>query len=175
MSDSQHTIVMQEIAAHQPRLRAFIRCLLVNPRDVDDVLQEVNSLLWEKATDFQPGSSFWAWSSQVARFKVLNLVSRYDRERVIFDQETINQMADVIEERVASLEDRREALEVCLGKLPAGQRQLIDLRYSDGQAIDRISETIGRPIGSIRQTLYRIRGLLLDCIQRQLQDQESPA
>jgi len=175
VSSDQQKLVMNEIATCQPRLRAFVRCLLVDARDVDDVLQEVNSVLWEKADEFQPGTSFWAWASQVARFKVLNVLSRYSRERVIFDQATINRMADIVEQRVATLEDRRQALDVCLARLPSSQRQLIDLRYNDGAAMERISETIGRPVGSIRQTLYRIRGLLLECIQRQLGVQENPA
>ena len=175
VSQSQQKLVMNEIAACQPRLRAFVRCLLVHASDVDDVLQEVNSVLWEKAEQFEPGTSFWAWASQIARFKVLNAVSRYARERVIFDQDTISQMAQVIEERVSTLDDRRRALESCLARLPSSQRQLIELRYTDGQAIDRISQSIGRPVGSIRQTLYRIRGVLLECIQRQLHGQEHPA
>ena len=167
------TNVVHEIARHQSRLRAFVRCLLVRSSDVDDVLQDVNAVLWEKADEFEPGSDFWAWASQIARFKILNQVRKYGRERLIFDADTIDQFAQVAEQRLGQLDQRREALDDCLNQLPPTQRQLVDLRYGDGQAIERISESIGRPAGSIRQTLYRIRSTLLDCIERKLAAQGS--
>jgi RNA polymerase sigma-70 factor (ECF subfamily) len=166
LNDETQKFLVQEIARHQPRLRAFVRCLLVRASDVDDVLQEVNAVLWEKADGFQPGTDFWAWASQIDRFKVLNQVRKYGRERLLFDADILDRMADVAEQRLNQLDERREALEHCLNKLAPAQRQLIDLRYVDGHAIERIAEAIGRPVGSVRQTLYRIRGALLDCIEQ---------
>ena len=170
MSETTRNTVVQEIARHQPRLRAFVRCLLVrsSSMDVDDVVQEINSVLWEKADEFEPGTDFWAWANRIARFKVLNQVRRYGRERLVFDMATIEQMADVAGQRLEELAHRRDALEHCLNRLAPSKRQLIDLRYFNGHAIERIAQTIGRPAGSIRQTLYRIRTALLDCIERQL-------
>lgn len=168
MNDETQKFLVQEIARCQPRLRAFVRCLLVRSSDIEDVLQEVNSVLWEKADEFQPGTDFWAWASQIARFKVLNQIRKYGRERLVFDAEILERMAAVAEQRLSQLDERREALERCLNKLAPAQRQLINLRYVDGHAIERIAESIGRPVGSIRQTLYRIRGALLECIQQQL-------
>jgi RNA polymerase sigma-70 factor (ECF subfamily) len=46
---------------------------------VDDILQEINAVLWEKALEFQPGTDSWAWASQIARFKVLNHVRKFGR------------------------------------------------------------------------------------------------
>ena len=160
--------MVQEIARHQPRLRALVRCLLVRSSDVDDVLQDINAVLWEKADEFEPGTDFWAWASQIARFKVLNQVRKYGRERLVFDMATVERLADVAEKRLQELDSRREALDHCLGKLAPVQRQLIDLRYVNGYAMERIAETVGRPAGSIRQTLYRIRAALLECIERRL-------
>jgi RNA polymerase sigma-70 factor (ECF subfamily) len=168
MNGEPRKIIVQEIARCQPRLRAFVRCLLVKSSDVDDVLQEVNSVLWEKADEFQLGTDFWGWASQIVRFKVLNQIRKYGRERLVFDAEILERMAAVAAQRLSQLNERREAMEHCLNKLAPSQRQLIDLRYVDGHAIERIAESIGRPVGSIRQTLYRIRSALLECIELQL-------
>lgn len=56
-----------------------------------------------------------------------------------------------------------------LAHLPPAQRQLIDLRYTGGHAIESISQIIGRPQASICQTLYRIRQSLLACIESKLE------
>jgi len=168
MSQESQGFIVQEIARHQSRLRALLRCLLVRSSDVDDVLQEINSVLWEKASDFECGTDFWAWASQIARFKALNQIRKYSSERLVFDEAILAQLADLACEKLNRMDDRREALEDCLKLLPPAQRQLIDLRYASGQAIDAIADSIGRPVGSIRQTLYRIRLMLLACIKSKL-------
>lgn len=168
MNSENQTLVVQEIARHQSRLRGFVRCLLVRSGDVDDVLQEINAVLWEKADEFQPGTDFWAWSSQIARFKVLNHVRKLGRERLVFDEALLAQLADLAAAQVQNLDQRREALDHCLKELPPPQRQLIDLRYASGQSVESIAAAIGRPAGSIRQTLYRIRGALEACIEGRL-------
>lgn len=168
MSEATRSVVVQEIARHQARLRGLVRCLLVRPSDVDDVLQDVNAVLWEKADEFIPGTDFWAWASQVARFKVINQIRKYSRDRLVFDETVMERLADVADERLRNLDRQREALDHCLNQLPPAQRQLVDLRYAGDQAIETIARTIGRPAGSIRQTLYRIRAALLNCIEQQL-------
>ncbi|MFN6162181.1 MAG: sigma factor, partial [Planctomycetota bacterium] len=77
MPNSNPSEIVSLIASHQTRLRGLVRCLLVRSADVDDVLQEINAVLWEKADQFQPGTDFWAWASQVARFKALNHIRKY--------------------------------------------------------------------------------------------------
>ena len=175
MSDHHQSLIVQEIARHQARLRAFVRCLLVRPSDIDDLLQEVNVVLWEKADEFHPGTDFWAWASQIARFKVLNLVRKYGRERLVFDEAAIQRMAEIAERKLEQLDARREALDHCLKQLPPAQRQLLDRRYASDQSIEKIAETIGRPAGSIRQTLYRVRAALLACIEGQLALEVKPS
>jgi RNA polymerase sigma-70 factor (ECF subfamily) len=168
MSRERQNIIVREITRHQSRLRGFVRCLLVRSGDVDDILQEINAVLWEKADEFQPGTDFWAWASQIARFKVLNHVRKLERDRLVFDAELLNQLAEIASVRVRDVDRRRDALDFCLKELPPPQRQLIDLRYASGQTIESIAAAIGRPAGSIRQTLYRIRGALQACIEGRL-------
>lgn len=168
MQISNSPEIVNLIARHQTRLRGLVRCLLVRASDVEDVLQEVNCVLWEKANEFKPGTDFWAWASQIARYKAINQIRKYARERRVFDDDLLEQIAEAADRRLVELDRRREALDHCLQQLPPVQRQLIDLRYSGGHAMEVISEMIGRSEGSIRQTLYRIRAALLACIERKI-------
>ena len=72
---------LRELTRHQRRLRGLVRCLLFDSRDVEDVWQDVNVTLLRKASEFQPGTDFWAWASQIARFKALNQARKLGRER----------------------------------------------------------------------------------------------
>ncbi|MFN7875620.1 MAG: sigma-70 family RNA polymerase sigma factor [Pirellula sp.] len=167
--DPHSSEIVSLIARHQTRLRGLVRCLLVRSSDVEDVLQEVNSVLWEKAGEFQTGTDFWAWASQIARFKALNHIRKYSRDRLVFDENLLRELADLADQRLSQLDDRRDALERCLNALPPPQRQLIDMRYAGGHAIESIAGIIGRPQASIRQTLFRVRQALSACIESKLQ------
>jgi RNA polymerase sigma-70 factor (ECF subfamily) len=159
---------MRELARHQGRLRGLIRCLLFNWQDVEDVWQDTNVLLLRKAADYRPGTDFWAWSSQVARYQVLTHCKKLKRDRLVFSDTLLALLAADVGDRAAEIDDRRAALEACLTKLPAPQRQLLELRYGPKSSIEEIAVSLERSAGSIRQTLYRIREALLACIERRL-------
>lgn len=175
MNETTRKLMVQEIARHQSRLRAFVRCLLVRSSDVDDLLQEINVVLWEKADEFQHGTDFWAWASQIARYKVLNQVRKYGRERIVFDEETLQQIIETSQRKLQQLDVRQDALNHCLKQLPPAQRQLLDFRYGSDESVEKIAERIGRPAGSVRQTLYRVRTALLACIEGQLATEARPS
>lgn len=155
----------------QTSLHAYILSLLVDPTAADDVLQEVNVTLWRKAGDFdvsQSQDAFLAWACKVAYFKVLTFRRTCGRDRLVFDDQVLDRLAHRLSERRDELDPRRSALRLCLEKLPPNQHQLIQQRYASDGSVQGVAESLGRPVGSISQTLYRIRATLLDCIRRTL-------
>lgn len=172
-SDGPSEAFVRELTAHQARLRGLVRCLLFDPKDVEDVWQDTNVLLIKKWNDFRPGTDFWAWSSAVARYQVLSHCKKLKRSRVVFSSETLESLAadfDVVQDQV---DRRRDALQACLARLPLPQRQLLEMRYGPAISVSQIAERIQRPVGSVRQSLYRIRAALLACIERRLAGEES--
>lgn len=157
------------IAQHQSRLRGFVRSLLAGDDDVDDLLQEVNMILWRKADQFEVGTNFWAWASQIARFKVMERIRTYSRDRLVFDESFVAELADVAIQRADRFDAQQSALRECLGRLPTAQRLLLDKRYTQNLSIAMIADEMSRPAGSIRQTMYRIRGLLMQCIETRME------
>lgn len=157
------------IAAHQTRLRAFLRCLLVPGNDIEDVLQETNRILWQKAIGFEPGSDFWAWASQVARFEVLSYFRKRRRDLVAPDSPLVEQLALLATEELKHGDARRTALDECVSQLPPAHRQLLEMKYFSDQSISQISDHTNRTQGTIRQTLYRIREALRQCVTRKLE------
>jgi DNA-directed RNA polymerase specialized sigma24 family protein len=41
----------------------------------------------------------------------------------------------------------------------------LEARYAEGRSAQQIAATLQRPVGSIRQTLYRIRQQLRSCLE----------
>jgi len=163
---------MRELARNQNRLRGLIRCLLISAKDVEDVWQNTNVVLLRKASEFVPGTDFWAWSSEVARYEVLTYCKKLKREKLVFDDELITLLAGEVQQRREKIDERRDALQKCVQMLPSPQRQLLEMRYDSGVTLDEIAEKLNRPMGSIRQTLFRIREALVACCKRRM---ETPA
>ena len=152
----------------QRRLYLLILAQLPSPADAEEVLQDVNVVLWRKADRFEPGTNFFAWAAQVARFEVLKCKRRHARSKLTFSDEFVAAVAEEVEEQSDLLERRRHALRHCLGKLKAKDRELIELRYaSEGEAKD-LAEQLGRPANSVYQSIGRIRKALQECVQRRV-------
>ena len=48
---------------------------------------------------------------------------------------------------------------------------MITARYAPGGSVQKVAADEGRPAGSVRVTLHRIRLLLLGCVERTLREQ----
>lgn len=159
---------VQELTASQNSLYGYILSLLPDRAAAQDVLQEVSLTAWQKRADFTPGSSFFAWASKIAYFHVLSHRRKMSRDRLVFDDEVLDYLAERQAERVDEMDRRGMALKNCLAKLPAGHKELIEQRYAKGGSVQHIAETQGKSVGAISQTLYRIREALLKCVEQNL-------
>lgn len=157
------------IAASQKPLFVYIRALLGPTGDVDDVLQEVNLVLWRRGHEFDGRGPFLTWACHIAYLQVLAHCKKRRREKhVYFDEGVLSDLAGCAADRVARVDTRLDALRGCLAKLPPSQRRMIVRRYEDGGSIHEVASELNRPAGSVRVALHRIRRLLADCIARTL-------
>ena len=121
----------------------------------------------ESATDFVEGTDFAAWSRRVAHFKVLAFLRDKKRDRHLFDEALLDQIA----QRPQPAEDDetlRVALRHCLAALPDGLRLLISRRYSSGLSIRELAQRVGKSEAATKVSLSRIRKQLMHCIERRL-------
>lgn len=84
----------------------------------------------------------------------------------------LEQLASEALERFHHQDDLLQAVEQCEQALRPRDRELLQARYQGDRSIDQLSQATGRTAAAIRQTLCRIRGALLTCIQRRLASQE---
>lgn len=78
---AQEDLFRQQWVHWQPRIYAYIRTLVFNRSDAEDLLQEVAAVLWRKIDEFEPGTRFDQWAFSVARNKVLNFQKKKGRDR----------------------------------------------------------------------------------------------
>ncbi|QDV40605.1 RNA polymerase sigma factor [Stieleria neptunia] len=155
-------------SANQRRIQTFILTLLPDRDQAQDVMQNTSVVLWQKFETFQPGTDFTAWAFRIARLEVLSLVRRQGKGRLVFDESICNGLADEITDRDAISDSRLRALEGCVKKLSAVDRDLLQRRYEEGATIKAVAEAVGRPLEGMYKAMRRIHRTLFECTQRKL-------
>jgi RNA polymerase sigma-70 factor, ECF subfamily len=156
------------IASHQGALHRLILSLLPDDRMLaSDVLQETNLVLWRKAKEYDPARPFLAWAFGIARNQVMAARRDAQRDRHVFSDRLVELLGEEhpVDDNTAELEN---ALEGCLNKLPAKHRELILARYQPGASVQELATARSKSPGALSVLLLRIRKLLEDCIDQQL-------
>lgn len=164
------TEFISQITRSQRQLHAFILSMVWHPSEADDVLQETNLVLWEKAAEFDSRRPFLPWAMRFAQLQAMAWLKQKQRQqrRVVFDDDLVRLLAEEAAAEVAVFETRQHALANCLQKLPAVQRELIARRYEPEASVNAMAESTGITPKALSDRLRRIRRALLDCIQQTL-------
>lgn len=167
--DIEQTFV-QLLVSHQASLNAFVLALLPGSPDADDVVQDVNALIWKKRGDFEIGTNFKAWMLSVARFKVMSLWRDQKRRKVwAMPEETLIRIADDASQFLeAGMDYREDALRECIRQLPEKDRGLILSRYMQGNSLHEMAGEIGRKAENLKGTMHRIRLALRSCVNSKI-------
>jgi RNA polymerase sigma-70 factor, ECF subfamily len=168
--DPQHTAFLRLYAEHEPALHVFVRSMLPCRQEAAEVLQNVIVVLWSK---FDQAQDFKKWSFGVARLEVLRFIQSRKRDRHVFDEELLHRLADRAALHEREVVTRRDALEGCLQKLPAAQRELVLTAYTKGIRIDELASRRGQTAMALYKLLHRIRLALLECVEGTVAEEAS--
>lgn len=159
---------VRELTAAQGRIHAFIVSLMPGSPDVADVLQETNLTLWKSRERYQPGTNFLAWAFTIARLEVMHQRDRAKRlGRLMLSPELTRMIAEEVPHEIIHKE-YLHALESCMNKLTASQRDIIEARYQPGHSIEIHARLTGRNSGALRTALVRIRESLRECVEKSI-------
>lgn len=155
------------LTGEQTSIFSYIATLLGDVNEASNVLQQTNMVLWKKADEFLPGTSFHAWARKVAYFQTLAYIRDKKRDKLVFDEDIVQQLAD--RPTIEDEDERRIALRHCLGTLSESALELLQQRYAPGKSIRDIAASRNKKVGAVKMALLRIRQALVDCIENQLQ------
>lgn len=150
----------------QPIVAAYISSAIPNFEDANDVLQSVALTIVHSYEKYNKQTPFTAWAIGIARNEILHYYRKTGRDRHVFDDELVQKIAEVYQEKTAELNEIKKALEQCMAKLQGRWREIIQLRYLRGMDARRIGQSFGISQSAVFALLHRIRLSLRECIQR---------
>jgi RNA polymerase sigma-70 factor (ECF subfamily) len=156
----------------QPTITAFIRMLIPDYQQADEVLQRVAVTLVRKFDQFDQSRSFGAWAVGVAKYEVLYYRRERATDKHLFGDEIVEQIASRYEELTDEVDPLREALRHCLDELKGRSKRVIELRYRGGMKSSVIAQEMALSAGAVRMLLCRVRETLRRCIERRVGRQD---
>jgi len=167
--EQQTESYLRLLTQHDRWLATYVYSLVYDRADADEILQDCKVAMWKHFGKFEPGSNFRAWARKFATHHVLNY-RRAEKRRPVtaVDDEFIEAVAAEIERSADQLDHRAEALQRCLRKLPEAHRKIMVWRYYEDCGVEEIAAKSERSVEAVYRLLSRIRGVLNDCVSRQL-------
>lgn len=161
------------VRLHTSQVLAYIRVLLLNWHDAEDLFQETCLVLWQKFDEFEPATNFLAWALRIAEHKVMDFQKRQSRRMAFTASLRETLMAEVAHQ---STEAAASSLMLprCLDRLTHNDREMVTLCYGERMPVRQVADAVGRSPQSIHNSLRRIRSWLLDCIQREAKRADLP-
>ena len=158
--------------AAQSTIASFIRTLVPDYQQADEVLQRVAVTLVRKFDQYDETRSFAAWAVGVAKFEVLYYRRERATDKHLFSEDIVEQIASRYEILAEEADPLREALRQCVDELKGRSKKVIDLRYRRGMKSMAIAEEMTLSAGAVRMLLCRVREALRRCIERRVARQD---
>jgi len=159
------------VAAFQADVWRSAAPILADRTLTQDVVQQAFLAAYRNLDKYRAGTDFSAWVRTIAR----NLARNAAVKRARGDSHLEAYRIELVDEhtprqwREDMAEDRSAALRHCREALPPDSRRMLTSYYQEGLPIATIAKQLNRSIAAVRQSLWRIRMALRDCIEKRLE------
>lgn len=166
--DERNEMFIKLLAENERKLTRYVMSVMPSTADAEDILQESKLVMWREFNNFEIGTSFQAWARKIIFYRILYFrrTKAKEAERYVFSEA----FYEVLDEEYEKGEEKREknfaVLQSCISSLQEPHRQMVMLRYHQGETIEGLADKIGRTVAACYKTLSRIRLNLKRCMQK---------
>lgn len=142
--------------------------LLGNRTEAEEVLQEVYTTVWRKASQFDPArAGAMSWLGTLARNRAIDRLRERPARTAFADLEAAAALADPAPSPAQQTESltERQRLERCLGELQSRPRSLIREAFFGGFTYEELAARIEAPLGSVKSWIRRGLLQLRECLE----------
>lgn len=135
--------------------------VLNDPRDAEDVAQEVFVMIWDKAGMYDPSRGKpLTWAVTMTRNKAIDKLRSLQRRFRLRDELEEEAKTDDFTTNRAPLEDvesheRSQILRSAVLRLSKEQREVIEMAYFSGLTQNEIADRLQEPLGTVKARIRR--------------------
>lgn len=154
------------IDRHGGLVWTIVRRYLKDTAEAEDLVQEVFTEIWKKASSFDPAiAAESTFVGMVARRRAIDFLRRQGRLPGFETLAAAESLAQPTSESTSANFDS-ETVKSSLANLPADTRRLFHLFFEDGFTHPEIAEKTGLPLGTVKTRLRRGLITLREQLQR---------
>lgn len=155
---------------------SLIRRMIYNEQDVEDLTQETFIKAYKALNSFQFKYTFSAWIYRIASNNCIDFLRKKRFQTLSLDQsigdEDSNYYIQIedssnIPDLNVLFNERKQALNEAIAKLPEKYREIIHLRHELELDYSEIAEQLKIPLGTVKAHLFRARKLLYSKLRKQ--------
>ena len=150
-------------AMYAPLIRSYLSKRLHDPENLDEALNDVMIVIWQKATNCPPHVALAAWLHGIARRQSLKYTSQLKRPKRIPTEFASEETEP--EWRLLA-RDQKQALDRALAALPGHERQPLELILNHGCSYKDIASQLDVSISTIKTRVKRGRERLATALLR---------
>jgi RNA polymerase sigma-70 factor, ECF subfamily len=155
------------LGAHERSLFTYVYALAPGWQDAEEVMQRLRIRIWQQFDQYEPDKPFDAWARAIAYYLVLAYRKEKSRQREFFAERILEAVSGEYEKHLERANERRDVLVGCLEKLDDHKREMVHAYYSsERQSSETLAARLSMTPNALRQSLFRIRKVLLDCVER---------
>lgn len=163
-----HKLIVHTLLRERGRITSLIWSILRDGHESDDLFQEVCLRALDRENSFSDEAHLLRWALKISRHKAIDLLRASNRKVLLMDDATMSLLEDRWCDRDLPAWELGEALEHCIGLLPAPSRHLLDLRYREAMNGKTIAKARGQKRDAVYKALQRIHSILHDCIRNRI-------
>jgi len=150
------------VADFGPRLCYFVRKLIGDSPNVEDVIQDIWLDVLRGLPRLADVRAFPAWIYRVARDRAWRTLRKRRPQGQPFPQDTI-----AAEEDAEFSAEDAALIHACLDDLPPEQREVLVLRFVEDMSYEDIARVTGSPLGTVRSRIHYAKRALRRALEKE--------
>jgi RNA polymerase sigma-70 factor (ECF subfamily) len=150
------------VSRWQERLWRHARRLVRDDAAAWDVLQEAWMSMLKNLRRLEDPRAFSPWAYRIVTLRSMDHLRRGKRQKRLVEE----QRRACTPQQTNEVDDDVEELRLALDELSFEQRAIISLHYKEELGVERISEILDIPAGTVKSRLHRARAALKERLER---------
>ena len=143
------------ISDYQKQLYFFIRRMLLNHEDTNDVLQETFVRVFKGIDNFRGESKLGTWMHSIAYREALGHIQRNKRMlKGDWDGHILENVKQLEEDAHYTGDDMQRRLHAMVAALPEKQRAVFIMKYYEEKKYTEIAEITGTSVGALKASFH---------------------
>jgi RNA polymerase sigma-70 factor (ECF subfamily) len=153
--DTRHYAFNLLVRQHQRMLYGFIRRMVTDHDEAQDVLQNTFIKAWNGLGNFRSGSKLSSWLYRIAHNECLNHLRSLKRGLFTSHESVVNKLTTTLDSSEHFNGDAiQRKLQHALMRLPDKQRAVFTMRYFDEMKYEDMSAITGTSVGALKSSYH---------------------